>query len=227
MGRGWRRSVGRVNVPPAPVGGPSWAAVPPADALTAGGLAARLGAYCWVEQQLFSLLGGWVVEVADHDVKALLVEVAEHAAWRALRWYELLPTAPPGADALVRAPEGVGTLAELVAGPMAGVDAAEDRPRAVTRLACASRVLMPRLLAAYTAHLDWSTSVAEASVRRVLAIAVDDLGTDLRHAERLTQMCLDEATLVTDVTALTSAIERSLVAVGGLLGPAGLGSRPL
>jgi hypothetical protein len=216
-----------VTDPPVPVRGPSWAAVPPADALTAAGLAVRLGHYCWAEQQLFSLLGGWVVGTDAHDAKALLLELAEHAAWRAQRWYELLPTAPPGADALVAAPEGAVPLAELVDGALDGPGGERRDAGPATRFACAARVLLPRLLAAYTAHLDWSDHVRDAAVRRVLAVALDDLSNDLRHAERLTQAMLEGGLDVSSVTAATAAVEQALVARGGLLGPSSVGRRPV
>ncbi len=136
----------------------------PADATTAVGLAARLGAYCRVEQQLFAVLGRWVVEIPEPDVKLALAEHADHAAWRARRWYELLPTAPPGADALVVVPPeadaAVATAAALADGP----------DRTLEKLAVAGRVLLPRLAAALHAHLDWTSPLTEPAVGRVLAL---------------------------------------------------------
>ena len=149
---------------PRPVTGSSWGAVAPEGADTALGVAARLGAYCWAEQQVFGLLGGWITEIAEPDVKLAVAEHADHAAWRAQRWYELLPTAPPGADVLVAPPAGLAPAMAVAAGLAAGPD------RTIEKLTIAHRVLLPRLAGALRAHLDWSPAVSEPAVRRMLAI---------------------------------------------------------
>lgn len=211
--------------PPRPVTGHPWGAVAPDGADTALGLAARLGACCWAEQQLFALLGGWAAEIGEPDVKLAVAEHADHAAWRAQRWYELLPTAPPGADTLVAAPTGVAPALTAAAQVTAGPE------RTVEKLAVAHRVLVPALVAALRAHADWSSPVTEAAVGRVLAIALDDLLADWSAGERLLRA------VVTDDPEPASALERArnaqaavevpLLAAGGLLGAGSTGRRPV
>lgn len=205
-----------------PVTGRPWGAVAPDGADTARGLAARLGAYCWAEQQVFALLGGWAREIPEADVKLAVAEHADHAAWRALRWYELLPTAPPGPDALVVAPAGVGvaltTAAELAAGP----------DHTVEKLAVAHRVLLAGLAAALRAHLDWSPAVAEPAVGRVLTIALDDVVADWSSGERLLQAMTagpEGAEALGRARVAQAAVEAPLAAAGGLLGPGSAGAR--
>jgi hypothetical protein len=191
----------------------------PADATTAVGLAARLGAYCRVEQQLFAVLGSWVVEVPEPDVKLALAEHADHAAWRARRWYELLPTAPPGADALVMVPPEADAAVEAAAALGEGAD------RTLEKLAVAGRVLLPRLAAALHAHLDWTSPLTEPAVGRVLAVCAADVDADWAAHERLVQaLAVDEAGL-DRVAAAQRTAERALVAAGGLIGPGSVGAR--
>ena len=199
--------------PARPVAASPWGAVAPEGADTAGGLAERLGGYCWAEQQLFGLLGGWAPLVAEPDVKLALAEQGDHAAWRAQRWYEVLPTAPPGPDALVTGPDGVAAAID-------GLRAAELSTPA--RLVVSHRVLLPALAAAVRAHLDWSSSVGEAPVGRVLRICLDDLLADWVSGERLLQALGGPSGAVREAESL----EQAVLDAGGLIGPGSVGRRP-
>lgn len=142
------------------------------DLSSARGLAARIGGYCWIEQQFFALFGGWVPSTADPESKLLLAELGEHAGWRARRWFEALPTAPPGADSLVLAPAGAEAV--LAAAVQAGQDAGDPRGR----LVLAAGVLLPALAIAMETHLASSSTVSTAPVRRLLEIGLFDIGRD-------------------------------------------------
>jgi hypothetical protein len=205
---------------PPPIGGPSWGAVAPGHARTAAGLAARLGAYCWVEQSLFSLLGGWLTEIGEPDVKAFVAETAEHAAWRAQRWFEVLPAAAPGADELVAVPPSVAHVVVVASRHAQGAD------RTLEKLAVLHRALIPRLSAAYTAHLEWAEPVSEASVRRLLTVTIDDLGTDQRHGERVLQAVWADVADGARVHGAAGPVEDAIAAAGGIVGPGSVGNRP-
>jgi len=206
---------------PRPVLGRPWGAIAPEGADTALGLAARLGAYCWAEQQVFSLLGGWVPEIPEPDAKLLVAEHADHAGWRAQRWFELLPTAPPGADVLVVGPGAVvEALARLD-------EVADGTPPTVVRLAAAYRVLLPRLAGSLRAHLDWSPVVAEPAVGRLLRIALDDVTADWVDGERLVQALLVDAEASALAQSTTAWLDREISLVGGLIGPGSAGRRPV
>jgi hypothetical protein len=211
-----------VPPPPEPSGpaslGPSWAAVAPLEARSVAGAAARIGAYCWVEQQLFGLLGGWVTEIGAPDAKVLVAEHAEHAAWRAQRWFELLPTAPPGADVLVVAPSGVGDLVARVAGLASGQD------RTATKLCLAHQVLMPALLVAYAAHAGWASTTSEASTARLLAIVGPNLGADVVQGQRVLAGLREPPSSWAGPRA---EVEELLDAVGGVVGVGSVGVRPV
>jgi hypothetical protein len=176
------------------------------DLSSARGLAVRIGGYCWIEQQFFALFGGWVPSTSDPESKLVLAELGEHAGWRARRWFEALPTAPPGADSLVRAPAGAETI--LSAAVQAGQDAEDYRGR----LVLAAGVLLPALAAAMETHRASSAAVSTAPVRRLLEIGLFDIGRDqaLFAGSKL------ESTPMPSAAAMVSA---AIAANRGLFGP--------
>lgn len=133
--------------------------------------ARRIGMCCWFEQQVFALLGRWVIDIEEPEPKILLLELSEHAAWRAQRWYELLPTAAPGADALVI---GGDELDELII----SADAASGAHQTPAKLIVAGALI--GILDAIVADLaDRTAAISGAAVLRIAGIARADLATDL------------------------------------------------
>ncbi|HEY6531869.1 MAG TPA: hypothetical protein VIY72_06175 [Acidimicrobiales bacterium] len=184
-------------------------------------MAGRLGAYCWTEQLLFGLLGGWVPEVPEIDVKLALAEHADHAAWRAQRWYELLPTAAPGPDALVAAPDGLEDLKARIAAVADGPD------RTVEKLTVTYRILLPRLAAALDAHRSWAATVSGPAVLRLLGVAASDLATDWVAGERLLQTLVSGLPELERCHVAQAVLEAPVAAAGGLVGALSAGDRPL
>ncbi|MEI7622399.1 MAG: hypothetical protein WCJ88_02475 [Actinomycetes bacterium] len=177
--------------------------------LTAGESVDRMATYCRIEQLQFGLLGGWVTDLAEPTAKLVMLSTADHCAWRAQRWFEMLPTAPPGPDALL-----TGTLSELEVFSRLATAVGTSQG---ARLVVAYRMLLPTLLGALIAHLESTTAVADAPVRRILGIAITDLENDLSAANGPTDLVLarpeerlwaeqSEAQLV----AATSGIEQLL-----------------
>lgn len=147
--------------------------------LSAPASARAIGLCCWLEQQMFMALGGRVVDLEDPEVKLTMLEVAEHAAWRTQRWYELLPTAPPGADVLVAAPPSVEALLAEIVDVLGAAPSAE-----VVLLAEALLILIDVL----TGDLaDRSAPLAGASVRRICGFARTDIAADLERIRDLTE----------------------------------------
>jgi hypothetical protein len=130
-----------------------------------------IGMCCWMEQQVFALLGAWTTAVSEPGPRLVMLELSDHAAWRAQRWYELLPTAPPGADALVA---GTDALAAL----LTGVHDLPGDGHTIDRLVVAESLL--ELLDRSVAELaDRTTELAGAAVLRIAAIIRTDLAVDL------------------------------------------------
>ena len=126
---------------------------------------------CWLEQQVFALLGRWVTEISEPAAKLVVLELSEHAAWRAQRWYELLPTAAPGADALV---VGGDELDELI---LSAADASgTDRTQAKLVVAEALMGIVDSIVAELAER---TTAIAGASVLRIAGIVGADIATDL------------------------------------------------
>lgn len=153
--------------------------------LTAGESVDRMATYCRIEQLLFGLLGGWVTDLSEPTAKLVMLSTADHCAWRAQRWFEMLPTAPPGPDALltatVREREVFGHLTASVGTSQ------------VARLVATYRLLLPALRDALIDHLGRTTTVADAPVRRILSIAITDLENDLSAGAGPMELVLDRA----------------------------------
>ena len=141
--------------------------------ITAGDSVERMATYCRVEQSTFALLGGWTAEIDQPAAKLALSSAADHCAWRARRWFEMLPTAPPGPDAFLTPTEIELETFDGLTGIVTGAGA---------HLSVAFDQLLPALRDAMRSHLDRTTSVADAPVRRLLRIAITDVTEDLESA---------------------------------------------
>ncbi|MGH9076615.1 MAG: hypothetical protein ACRDY0_04055 [Acidimicrobiales bacterium] len=151
--------------------------------LTLAGGGALAGGHCWSEQRLFQLLGAWVPQAPEADVKVVLDRHSAHCAWRAAQWRGRLPVmAGASPDELVVAPDR--PWEELLA--TLGGDGGTDEGT-VGRLAGAYRVALPRLAGAYRRHRAATTEVADGATRRSLDMALTDLVADWVEGEVLLQ----------------------------------------
>jgi len=158
--------------------------------LSAAESARRVGAYCWLEQQAFACFGGSVTSIIDPVAKLTMLELGEHAAWRAQRWFELLPTAPPGADALVI---GTPPLESLITALSSLSDDAHPLDAFI-----AAEALLELIDRNVADHLDRTTLLAEPALHRIAEIARTDIAGDLvgcRAVLRASQGQLDQATV--------------------------------
>jgi len=142
--------------------------------MTAEQTVARLGAYCRLEQAIFSTLGSWVLTVSDPSARIALAELSDHAGWRAQRWFEALPTAPPGRDVFL-----VSTEADIKI--FASVNKADDGSDAA-RLGIVAGEILPRMYGLMVDHLAATEDVAQRPIRRLAEIHRADLDRDLAMA---------------------------------------------
>lgn len=148
-------------------------------------LARRAGAYCWLEGRLFETLGGWVAAVNEPEAKLALATHAREHAWHAELWQERLPSAGDLAPEQLVAPanDQVGAFAAAVAEP-------EGEDQTIEKLVGAYRVLLPRMVTAYSEHLRVTTEVADGPVVRALRLVLRDELEEWARGETLVQSLL-------------------------------------
>jgi hypothetical protein len=180
--------------------------------------ARRVGNYKWIEMRLFEALGGWVATVPELDIKMRLGTHCYHHAWHAELWHKRLPelremnperlTVPPN-DELV-----------------AFVDAMTE-PEApeltIEKLVGAYRVLIPAKIAAYTYHLNNTSTITDAPTIRSLKFVLADEFEDWRDGVMMLQSLIlsdDEVQRAVDHQA---KLQKLLLAAGGIAGPGTIG----
>jgi len=176
-----------------------------------GELARLVGAYCWVEERVFEVTGAWAARPAD-DAPGPSLRVWCAAASRrhgelAQAWADRLP---------VRA--GVDPTA-LVTAPDATLARALDRLAVVpddrAGLTMLVGTVLPRLAAAYGAHLGAASPVCEAPVVEVLVRAGRALAGEIEDGGRLlARLPGGPVRAGQEAQELGTALERSFGAAG-------------
>jgi hypothetical protein len=169
--------------------------------------------------RLFEVLGGWVATVPELDVKMVLGRHTYHHAWHSELWHKRLPELRemnpdrltlPANDAFVifmdavREPEGP----ELTIEKLVGV----------------YRVLIPHKIAAYTYHLNNTSTITDAPTIRSLKFALQDEFEDWRDGEMLIQSLIDSDAEVDRASAHQNRLEKLMLAAGGIAGAGSIGS---
>jgi hypothetical protein len=186
-----------------------------ASAFTLEEAAQRLGSYRWVELRLYEAMGSWVDTIGDLDVRLAVGSGCTIHAWHASVWLDRLP-AGRDPEALTRpATEGVSALLDRVA------SAADP----LERLVGAYRVVVPRLVAAYTAHLNHTSAAADAPTARALGLVLADEVAAWREGELLVQSLIVSAADARRAADHQARIEALIVGAGGLAGAATLRPR--
>ncbi len=155
------------------------------SALSLEELARRTGAYCWLEGRLFETLGSWVSTVPESEVKLALASHARQHAWHAELWQERLPLIPHSSPERLTAPTSaeVGAFAAAVA-------EARSEDQTIEKLVGAYRVLLPRMVAAYSEHLRVTSEVSDGPVIRALRLVLSDELEGWARGEQLVQSLL-------------------------------------
>lgn len=181
--------------------------------------ARRMGAYRWIESSLFEVLGSWVVSVPEPEVKPILAAHAHEHAWHAELWREQLPTAAG------MTPEGLTTPANE------GADAfftalvePDSAGQTIEKMVGAYRVLLPRMIAAYSAHLDGASGVCDGPVIRVLGLVLRDELEAWRCGEAVIHSLLGTEQQVRTAAQHQARLEWMFSDSGGVTGPETTGS---
>jgi len=166
-----------------------------------------IGAYAWLEERLFEVLGGWVATVAEPEVKLRLAADSHHHAWHASLWRERLPELR----------ELAGTEFVVPAGEQEAAFVAALAASATTleRLVGVYRVVLPRQVARYSCHRAQASTVTDGPTIRALDLVLADELTDWRAGELLVQATLGTIADVDRAAAHQARLEALLVGGGG------------
>jgi len=184
--------------------------------------ARRVGNYKWIESRLFEVLGGWVATVPELDVKMRLGTHCYHHAWHAELWHKRLPELREMNPDRLTQPANDGIVAFIDA--MTEPEAPE---LTIEKLVGVYRVLIPHKIAAYTYHLNNTSTITDAPTIRSLTFILQDEFEDWRDGEMLIQSLIETPAEVDRATAHQASLEKLMVAAGGITGPGSIGGGPV
>jgi hypothetical protein len=94
----------------------------------------------------------------------------------------------------------------------------------IEKLVGVYRVLIPHKIAAYTYHLNNTSTITDAPTIRSLKFALQDEFDDWRDGEMLIQSLIETDDEVDRATAHQARLEKLLLAAGGIAGPGTIGT---
>jgi hypothetical protein len=171
-----------------------------------------IGHYRWVEVRLFEILGAWVPDVPELEAKLIVAAQAPHHAWHSQLWFERLPELA-GMD---REELTVAANDHVVA----VMDCLQGSDRTIEKLAGVYRVVLPRMIAAYSGHLARASAVTDAPTIRALHLVLRDEIDDWKHGEALIQSLLLDDLGVQRAAQHQARLEAIMVTAGGIGGQA-------
>ena len=187
-------------------------------AFTVDETARRVGHYKWVEMKLFEALGGWIATVPELDVKMRLGTHCYHHAWHADLWNKRLPELREmNTERLTVPPDGMEAFIAAMTEP-------EDQDLTIEKLVGVYRVLIPHKIAAYTFHLNNTSTITDAPTIRTLKLALQDEFEDWRDGEMIIQSLIETEDEVERAAAHQVKLEKLMLAAGGIAGPGSIGS---
>ena len=180
--------------------------------------ARRVGNYKWIEMRLFEALGGWVATVPELDVKMRLGTHWYQHAWHSELWHKRLP------ELREMNPERLTVPAnDEVAAFMAALTAPEAPDQTIEKLVGVYRVLIPHKIAAYTFHLNNTSTITDAPTIRSLKLILNDEFEDWRDGEMMIQSLLESEEEVRRAADHQALLEGMLLKAGGVAGPGSIG----
>jgi hypothetical protein len=180
--------------------------------------ARRVGAYKWIEMRLFEALGGWVATIPEIDIKLRLGTHCYHHAWHAELWHKRLPELREMNQERLTAPanEGVEAFMKAMTEPT-------EADQTIEKLVGVYRVLIPHKIAAYTYHLNNTSTITDAPTIRSLNFILQDEFDDWRDGEMLIQSLLTAPEDAQRAANHQAKLEALMIAAGGIVGPGSIG----
>ena len=180
--------------------------------------ARRVGHYRWIEMRLFEVLGGWVATVPELDVKMRLGTHCYKHAWHAELWHKRLPELREMNPDRLTLPANDDIVAFMDA-----MTEPEGPDKTIEKLVGVYRVLIPHKIAAYTYHLNNTSTITDAPTIRSLKFALQDEFDDWRDGEMLIQSLIESEDDVRRAADHQVRLETLMVKAGGVAGPGSLG----
>lgn len=181
--------------------------------------AKRVGHYKWIEMRLFELMGGWVAVAPELDVKLRLGTHCYHHAWHSELWHRRLPELREmNPDRLTQAPN---PELEAFVAALAEPEAAEQT---IEKLVGLYRVLLPHLIAAYTYHVNNTSSTTDAPTIRSLNFCLQDDIEEWREGEMMIQSLLTSDDAIDRASVHQAKLAKLMMAAGGVTGTGSVGS---
>jgi hypothetical protein len=181
--------------------------------------ARRVGHYKWAEMRMFEALGGWVATVPELDVKMRLGTHTYHHAWHADLFNKRLPELREMNTERLTAPAN-----EHIEEFFAALTEPEAPEQTIEKLVGVYRVLLPHKIAAYTYHLNNTSTITDAPTIRSLKFILQDEFEDWRDGEMLIQSLIESEEEVQRAAAHQARLEAIMVKAGGVAGPGSIGS---
>jgi hypothetical protein len=169
------------------------------SAFTLEETARRLGSCRWVELRLYEAMGGWVPSIPELAVRLAVGSACGAHAWHADQCGAVTPA--PAAS-------GVEALLESVAVATGTLE----------RLVGAYRVVVPRLVAAYTAHANHTSAASDGPLVRALGLVLADELAAWREGEVLVQSLVVDAAAAARAAAHQGRLEALVAGAGGVAG---------
>src|SRR2546421_11152382 len=107
---------------------------------------------------------------------------------------------------------------------MSAITEPEEPRQTIEKLVGVYRVLIPHKIAAYTFHLNNTSTITDAPTIRSLKFALQDEFEDWRDGEMLIQSLIDSDAEVDRAAAHQARLEKLMLAAGGIAGPGTIGS---
>lgn len=178
----------------------------------------RVGQYKWAEMKLFEALGGWVATVPELDIKMRLGTHCYHHAWHAELWHKRLPELREMNPDRLTLPAN-----DEFAAFMDAVTEPGDHDQTIEKLVGVYRVLIPHKIAAYTYHLNNTSTITDAPTIRSLKFAIADEIEDFTDGTLMLTSLIETPEEVERANAHQQKLEKLLVASGGICGPGTIG----
>jgi hypothetical protein len=181
--------------------------------------AKRVGHYKWVEMKIFEMMGGWVATVPELDIKLRLGTHCYHHAFHSELWHKRLPELremSPEKVTVAPNPEFEAFI-EALTEP-------EAADQTIEKMVGLYRVLLPHLIAAYTYHVNNTSTITDSPTIRSLNFCLQDDMEEWREGEMIIQSLLETDADVDRAAAHQAKLTKLMNAAGGVAGPGSVGS---